>query len=271
MKTKNSTQNNKPIFGTREWSTCSENFISGCSHNCRYCYARADAIRFKRKTPQTWKSEEVNEEKLSKSFSRIIGRIMFPTSHDITPLHLNECLDFLEHMLIPGNEVLVVSKPHLDCIKAICERLTPFKDQILFRFTIGSTDSATLKFWEPNAPDFQERLASLRYAFEHGFKTSVCCEPMLDNNMEDLIGLTSSFVTDSIWLGKANVLMERLQMSGENEPTTIAEAIRLMREQTNVYIWGQYFRYKVNPKIKWKDSIKKIVGLKIAKEAGLDA
>jgi len=270
MKTKKSSQSSRAVFGTREWSDYSENLISGCSHDCRYCYAKAREIRYKRKTPQTWKLEEVNEEKLSRSFSRVIGRIMFPTSHDITPLQLTECMNFLEHMLIPGNEVLVVTKPHLDCIMTICERLTPFKDQILFRFTIGSTDSSTLKFWEPNAPDFSERLESLKHAYEQGFQTSICCEPMLDNNMGDLITLTAPFATDSLWLGKANMLMERLQMSGENEPTTIAEAIRLMRKQTHAYIWGLYFRYKDNPKIKWKDSIKEIVGLEVATQPGLD-
>lgn len=266
MKTRNSTQNHKPVFGTREWNDYSENFISGCSHDCRYCYAKAREVLYKRKTPQTWKLEEVNEAKLSRRFKQLDGKIMFPTSHDITPPHLQECMDFMEHMLIPGNELLVVSKPHLDCIKAICARFTDYKDKILFRFTIGSTDRSTLRFWEPNAPDFQERLESLKYAFECGFKTSVSCESMLDNNMDDLIGLTAPFVTDSIWLGKANMLMNRLQMNRENAPTTIAEAIRLMRIQTHAYIWGLYFRYKDNPKVKWKESIKKIVGLEIATE-----
>jgi len=270
MKTRNSTQNNKPVFGTREWCDYSENFISGCSHDCRYCYAKAREIRFKRKTPQTWKLEEVKEEKLSKRFSRVVGRIMFPTSHDITPFHLNECMDFIEHMLIPGNELLVVSKPHLDCIKAICARFGDYTDKILFRFTIGSTDCSILRFWEPNAPDFQERLASLQYAFEHGFQTSVSCEPMLDKNMGDLIDQTSPFVTDSIWLGKPNMLLERVRRNGERDPAVICKVYQLIARQTDAYIWGLYFKYKDNPKVKWKDSIKEVVGLKVATEPGLD-
>ena len=38
----------KPISGTKEWSVSSVNCITGCEHNCRYCYARANALRFKR-------------------------------------------------------------------------------------------------------------------------------------------------------------------------------------------------------------------------------
>jgi DNA repair photolyase len=270
MTARKSNERCKAVFGTREWTDYSENFISGCSHDCRYCYAKAREIRFKRKTPQTWKLEEVNKTKLSARFKQLDGKIMFPTSHDITPPHLQECMDFMDHMLLPGNEVLVVSKPHLDCIKAICARFTDYKEKILFRFTITSTDSNILKFWEPNAPDFQERLSALQYAFEQGFQTSISCEPMLDNNMGDLISQTSPFVTDSIWLGKMNMPFERLQMSGENDLVTIAGAYQLIARQTDAYIWGLYFRYKDSPKVKWKESIKKVVGLEIATEPGLD-
>ncbi len=40
--------------------------------------------------------------------------------------------------------------------------------------------------------------------------------------------------------------------------------------QSDEFIWDLYSRYKDNPKVKWKDSIKKIVGLEVATEPGLD-
>jgi DNA repair photolyase len=271
MTTRKSNGRCKSVFGTREWAAYNENCILGCSHDCKYCYAKENAIRKKWKTPITWKNETRNKRTLPKRYPKREGRIMFPTTHDITPSHLQECMDFMDHLLLPGNEVLVVSKPHLDCIKAICARFADYKDKILFRFTITSTDSNILKFWEPNAPDLQERLSALQYAFEQGFQTSSCCEPMLDNNVGDLISQTSPFATHSIWLGKMNMPFERLQMNGENDPVTIAKAHQLIAMQTDAYIWGLYFKYKDNPKVKWKDSIKKIVGLEVATEPGLDA
>ena len=37
----------KPIIsGTREWAVENVNIILGCPHKCRYCYARANALRF---------------------------------------------------------------------------------------------------------------------------------------------------------------------------------------------------------------------------------
>jgi len=72
-------------LGTKEWASSNINIISGCSHDCRYCYARKMAIRFKRKTEETWKIMELNNEKLCLNFKKRKGRVMFPTSHDITP------------------------------------------------------------------------------------------------------------------------------------------------------------------------------------------
>jgi len=78
-------KNNKQVFGTTEWAVCNANFISGCSNDCKYCYAKEMAIRFKRKTPENWKVEEVNLTKYNKRFKKVEGQIMFPSSHDLTP------------------------------------------------------------------------------------------------------------------------------------------------------------------------------------------
>ena len=41
------------VFGTYEWAVKNFNIVSGCSHNCKYCYSKEMAIRFKRKTPDS--------------------------------------------------------------------------------------------------------------------------------------------------------------------------------------------------------------------------
>ena len=107
--------------------------------------------------------------------------VMFPTTHDITPKTLGPCVTALHHLLGGGNRVLVTSKPHLECVKAICNTFADFRHMILFRFTIGAFDDDLLQYWEPGALPFGERLASLKYAFKHGFQTSVSIEPMLDS------------------------------------------------------------------------------------------
>ena len=78
------------------------------------------------------------------------------------------------------------------------------KEQLLFRFTIGSALDEVLSFWEPGAPVFAERLAALELAWANGYQTSVSCEPMLDGHIDAVIHQVEPFVTDAIWLGKAN-------------------------------------------------------------------
>jgi DNA repair photolyase len=206
---------------------------------------------------------------LSKRFGKRKGTIMFPTLHDITPSNLSACAVFLERLLAAGNDVLVVSKPHLECIEFLCRAFTLYKDQILFRFTIGSASDYELQKWEPGAPNFEERIAALKCAFSMGYKTSVSCEPMLDENIEDVVINAEDYVTDAIWLGKANKLIERLTANGASEEV-LQHGRGLVNIQNDEAIKKLYEFYKNHPKIKWKESIKAVVGLEIPTKKGLD-
>ena len=82
----------KLATGTKEWADSNVNLVNGCKNDCRYCYAKKMAIRFGRKTNATWKEMEVNQEAIKKSYKKRTGRIMFPSSHDITPEVLDPCI-----------------------------------------------------------------------------------------------------------------------------------------------------------------------------------
>lgn len=267
MKTKNDL--NKTVFGTHEWAIANANFINGCAHDCKYCYSKEMAIRFKRKTKNTWKNEVIRSS-YDKIFKKIDGRIMFPSSHDIHPKHLNYSINFLERILIPGNDVLIVTKPHFECIKSICDKFIDYRENILFRFTIGSSDDEVLKFWEEGAPCFNERLAALEYAYERGYSTSVSCEPMLDNNISEVVEKTLPYITDSIWIGKANYLIKRIKQNGVTGKKDLKRANQLLEWQSDENIFELFHQYKNNNKIKWKESIKSIVGIEIPTAKGLD-
>jgi DNA repair photolyase len=166
--------------------------------------------------------------------------------------------------------VLIVSKPSFECIKQICDTFADYKDHILFRFTIGSTNNKTLKFWEPNAPDYKERKQALIFAFEAGYQTSISCEPMLDNKIGKVIDDLSQYVTDAIWLGKMNFAIRRLRTNGHLDAENLAVADQLLEWQDDAAIKQLYKKYKDNPKIKWKESIKKVVGLEVSTIKGED-
>ncbi len=199
-----SSKTRKITLGTKEWADSNVNCYYGCSNNCKYCYAKKMAIRFKRKTENTWKIMESNQKAIKKGYSKRKGRIMFPTSHDITPESLNGCLIVLKKLLDANNEVLITTKPNLNCIKFICNSFYKKKDLIQFRFTITSFNNDLLSFWEPNASLYEERLESLRHSYNKGYKTSISIEPFLDKNPFLLVDKLIPYTTESIWIGKMN-------------------------------------------------------------------
>ena len=253
--------------GTQEWAVRSVNCCSGCSHDCRYCYAREMAVRYGQLKPEQWKEEKIRWKDVRKKYGRIDGTVMFPSSHDITPHNLLACLIVLRKLLETGNRVLIVSKPHLECIETICRAFEEHKAQILFRFTIGAMDNQILSFWEPNAPSYDERKEALKHAFQKGFETSVSAEPMLDSgHIEDLVNDLMPFVTNAIWIGLMNHLKG---ITVEDE--AVKSALQKIRDgQSKERIMAIYQRLRGNAKIKWKSHIKKIVGIPLAEKAGMD-
>jgi DNA repair photolyase len=247
--------------GTKEWADKTVNCCTGCSHDCIYCYAKSMAIRFKRLTAAEWPSECIRWHDVHRRHKKYVGRVMFPSSHDITPTNLAACLIVLEKLLAAGNEVLIVSKPHLECIRTICDTFNRYRNlfeevdgqhryRMVFRFTIGATDDRILSYWEPNAPTYEERKAALKYAYKAGFQTSVSVEPMLDSpNIDILISELSPYVTHSIWIGKMNHL-GRFEKGAD---MVLKQAVKRIRQgQACSIINSIRDRYKNNPLIKFK-------------------
>lgn len=267
----------KAPTGTREWAASSANCMDGCSNDCRYCYAKAQAIRFGTATADSWAKERPKEG--ARKPGKRQGTVMFPTTHDITEGNVDTCRNMLWKLLEAGNKVLVVSKPSPDVIKRLCDMVAWSKDAILLRFTIGSMDPGTLRFWEPNAPTFAERLYSLMWAFKNSWQTSVSMEPMLDANHDDAIRLARTvapYVTDAIWIGKANKLGQRCSANagGQMDQHTSNMVFALEESQRDAAIVRLHDRVMSDPvlapKVKWKESIKKVMGIKSPDEIGLD-
>jgi DNA repair photolyase len=256
--------------GTKEWAEHNVNIQTGCEHDCRYCYAKSMAVRFKRATPESWQEPVIRPATISKAYRKKSGRTMFPTSHDITESNVGECLIILKKLLSSSNDVLIVSKPRVAVIESLIAELEPYRDQITFRFSIGSTSDNALGFWEPGAPSFDERIRSLQLAHDSGFQTSVSCEPMLDQHIGRVIEAARPFVIDSIWLGKANRLRCILAFNCPDDDDAQAAAAQLIAWQSDDEIIALYEMYRHDPVIKWKDSIKKVVGIDRPTEAGLD-
>lgn len=235
--------------GTREWAESNYNVGIGCSHNCLYCYARSNALRFKFvDSHDDWTRERIRV-KLS-PITKKEGWIMFPTTHDVTPFYLDTILTSLEAILKKGNKVLLVSKPHFECVKAICEKFADYKDKILFRFTIGTSNEDTAKLWEPGAPSISDRRYCLGWAHASGFPTSISMEPML-GSVEEIYNLFNDLqyhVTDKIWIGKMNKINNRVRKSS---PEIEAACKAIEENQTDEKIMWLVAKYTFNARRTW--------------------
>jgi DNA repair photolyase len=249
--------------GVFEWSGTQISIQRGCEINCRYCYAKFDCCkRAKKCTTEEWPVPVIDQKKVDAKYPRYKDQpVMFPSRHDITELNINECLVVLKKLLEAGNQVVIVSKPHWNIVPLLCETLLDFQRLITFRFTIGSTDDAVLKFWEPGAAGFAERLACLQYACNKGYQTSVSCEPYLDRLVYLVYEATIEFVNESFWIGKLKNFNSRVDTS-EISPTEYDMFVSpLLAASTDEAVKAIYDTMKDKPLIRWKDSIRKIIGV----------
>ncbi len=247
---------NRTGTGTAEWSERTENIAKGCANGCLYCYAAANAARFKQRDRDDWAREELTRKASMKSYPKRNGVIMFPSAHDITPFNVDAYIRVAKLILNAGNRLLIVSKPRLECISKLVLRLAPWKEQILFRFTIGSLDATTCVFFEPGAPSPQERIAALQFTKEQGYATSVSIEPMLEGTDMALstVEVLEDHVTETIWIGKMNRPGSRVVTEG-----SAAAVEQICRLQSDSEILRLHDALKHHPKVRWKDSIKKVL------------
>ena len=241
--------------GTAEWAEVTENICRGCVNNCLYCYAAHNANRFNQRPRAEWEREEFTKRAAMTTYPARNGVVMFPSSHDITPFNLLEYIRVAKLILGKGNHLLIVSKPRLDCIEKIVAELKEWREQILFRFTVGTYDADVSLLWEPGAPLPLERTKALALAMDSGYKTSVSIEPMLEgyDGTIQTVNAVRSFVTDTIWIGKMNKVRQRVA------PEYFEAVGRIETMQDDESIMKLYRCYERDTMIRWKDSIKEVV------------
>lgn len=244
--------------GAGEWCPFRCNIGEHCSCGCVYCYAKKMAERYNRiSNPEEWLAERVRKVSTAKC-KKYSGWIMAPTSHDLSEYYIPAFRCHLYNILRVGNRVVIVTKPRRSSIVAICSEFSSFRDQIIFRFTIGGLDEEALRIWEPGATALSERLWCLKYAFEQGFRTSISSEPMLVNceEAEKFYYSVEPLVTEDIWFGKMGGVGGFIT---HHDPEVAKRAAELKRVYSDNSIMRFVERMAGLPKVAWKDSIKEVI------------
>jgi hypothetical protein len=259
-------------FGTREWADENFNTHYACKHGCRYCYAWNEAYRRRRDYWEDWGEEMTRRPDWDKGW-RFRGEgytIMYPTTHDILPEIRGDAFLAIGKMLDAGINVLVVTKPHLEVIEGLTERFRGRRSgspRLTLRLTIGTDDDRELSFWEPGAPPFAERLECLKLAHREGFRTSVSMEPFFpaagcrgDPGAPEFAGVVERllpYVRGTLWIGKMNHLPGGTQ---RGEPLTERQRSKV-ESLERFYRWdnisGLLECFHSDPRVRWKESIKR--------------
>lgn len=240
--------------GFREWTRHSYNIACGCVHDCKYCVQRRCGVRHGDvPSPQAWSNERLKD--VMPKIRFFPGGVMFPSSHDITPPFVAAAIVALKALLSVGNDVLIVSKPHIECIRQICAALKGYESKVLFRFTISTLDRKLAEFWEPGAPAPRERLMCLQYVKREGFRTSVSMEPTLLGTEETVrtFHRLLPWVSETIWIGKMNLKA----VFGDKSVRVVYKYVRAL--QSDDYILELVSRLGDHPKVRWKDSIRRVI------------
>lgn len=240
------------------------NICTGCRNDCVYCYAKEMAYRFGQVSQGQWHNMLVRQKDVDKHRKLYSGIVGFPTSHDITPENLDAYMVVLRKLIDVGNRVLIITKPRIDCIKAICDSFNSEfdKDHILFRFTIGSPDNKILKTLEPGAPLYEERYSALMYAARQEFITSLSIEPIIDyHNTINVINDLYSYVTETIWLGTMSKIDSVIGKANGNAKILLGDIKQFQTRKVINNLTTQIGLRDTDNKIRYKTSIKEIISI----------
>lgn len=252
--------------GTYDWSASTYNIKKGsvrCPNDCKYCYIKTIDMRFKRNVDFVIDIENLvcdsEPKKVTKQWRKVTDAnskyIMMPSSHDIFDNNVNDICVVSHKMIDAGHDVLLVSKPRLSCIDYIIDYFKRTPDEqfaqrhIDFKLTIGSYDNSDIRFWEGNAPSFEERIECVKRLHENGYTVGISAEPLLTTNPVRLFEILEPYI-DSIWFGEMNYSSSLIKVITAEDKLYI-DKLKIISSQFPTYIK----QLMNNRKVYWKTGV----------------
>jgi hypothetical protein len=267
----------KLAFGTEEWCDTTYNTHYGCLNACYNCYAWKDLWRRKQRGYDLYGYNDQHEYQMvlrDKWFKTWKDRkkkyvIMYPSVHDVIPETKREAFAIMKSMLSAKNiHVLWVTKPRYEVVRDFIKEFEDYKNRITIRLTITTNDDEQLEFWEPNASGFDERDLTLEYLYDAGFNVGVSVEPMLLPKREcfatpslaaevDFINGLLHYVRDTLWVGLMNHFPAKSQRGIPLTEEQRDHITKLKTFYTDELIKNLVRTFYRDPKVRWKESVKK--------------
>lgn len=203
----------KSLYETKvEYGDYAINFVLGCHHGCRYCYACKDYCRFNKNASY----EKWCRPLLVSNTLEVLAKEIPRYKHMIRSVHLSFTSDpfmygYPEIAAMSLNIIAMLNSAGIRCTvlsKGVLPvELAQFSPENEYGITVTSLDQSYCDYMEPNAAPVLDRIASLKMLHDMGCKTWVSIEPfpfpgMGPDTLDQLLHEVS-FV-DKIIFGKVN-------------------------------------------------------------------
>jgi DNA repair photolyase len=202
----------EPKGAAREYSPLALNYYKGCDHGCKYCYVPSMMTRFNKNynhadMPVPERFQLIQKIKKSAEKHKHSKKQVFLsfTSDPYNSLNneLKITVKVLRILLENDIPVSILSKGGLNIMQDI-DVISQFRGKIQVGATLTLIKPADLAYWEKGAPDYQNRIESLKRLKAQGTRTWVSLEPVIDPAQTlRIIQETSDFV-DYYKVGKLN-------------------------------------------------------------------
>ena len=174
----------EPKGRAREYSPLALNYMSGCSHNCDYCYVPNMLCRFNKSyNHSNCVSPKQNSidiiEKSAKKYEKCNNQILLCFTGDP---YCNESVDFTYNVLNVLNKyrhkVAILTKGGNNILKH-ADLFKKFEDRIKIGATLTFDNESDSLNYESGAASPNERISSLKKISELGVKTWASFEPVI--------------------------------------------------------------------------------------------
>lgn len=209
-----------------EYGDYTVNHAQGCSHGCKYpCYAMMLSKRFGRhKSYEDWCQPKLVSnalELLDKEIPKYKNKINYVQLCFMTDPFMygyQEIIDMSISIIKKLNDAGIKCTALTKGILPECLIETQKTNE--YGITLISLNEDYRERWEPGSAPYQDRINSLRFLHENGFKTWVSIEPyptpnIINQNLQDI--LESISFTDKIIFGRLNYNPQVTQYKGYQE------------------------------------------------------
>jgi hypothetical protein len=227
----------------------------------------------KQQVPQSklssWNAKELNPQVHDElGINKVIQNIKVAMEDDHSFYQIDATIeevplrDIVRILTLSEKNCVQLRNPDISYAEKICNRFNANTDDITFIYDIRSGNSEVLKFWEPNALSFEERLESLKMVNSEGFRTIVFCSYPLDGNTFELVEALSPHC-DHLILEITQKPDEFLSEAELTDQLKVQKAEEILRIQSGDWLINLAEKLKGNSTVWWDNATLEFLDSKI--------